>query len=308
MAVKGVAGEMPDSPRGQVTKDKVTAERDFLVETTEYTDDHFVVMKAVGIPSFMSIYPTFPMAAAKDFSAQRIKPNSLFWKVTVKYSTPDDDKDQHKDPRLDIPRVEISNENYQVAAFASDDADRSPLLNSASDPFDPQPTVDAVRMVLSITRNEDVTAPHPATNLLYAETINSDVFWGADPHMVKCKGISNSLEQRNLADGTTITYLKCTYVFHFIAWSVNGWDLRPLDIGPTYLTGINRVAFKTPDGHPNIGLLNGNGGASGTPPSFADATPTYLDPIQVYDAMPFKALNLPQSFTQVIPLPTGEKS
>lgn len=180
-----------------------------------------------------------------------------------------------------------------------------PISASNGEPFVPPPTMDASKLILTITRNEPITAPHPALSALYQDAVNSDVFWGANPGVVKVANIQARRETRQIvaANGSrTFAYLRVSYTFHFKG---SGWDVQLLDKGtwywsqpnksrdPAQTTPAKKQRFMSADGQPIDGLLDGTGHRlpDGALPVFLAA--------RSYNYMKFSVLNLPQSFTQV---------
>ena len=141
-------------------------------------------------------------------------------------------------PFLQLPEIETSFEKYQEVVFyvySRDPADHAvSASNNAVD--NPPPTKDASRLILTITRNEEITAPHPAADLIYNDSVNADIFWGSPPGTWKCQGISARRETKQLQDKSILPYLKVTYKFE----ARLTWDTQILDAGTYYLPGGNR--------------------------------------------------------------------
>lgn len=155
--------------------------------------------------------------------------------------------------------------------------------------FDPPPMKDTCRLILSITRNEDINSPHPLTSLLYTDTVNLDPFFGCGRGCVKCMGVTASKQTKTLANGGIFSYLKCTYTFQMRPT----WYVQVLNAGNWCWTDITKKAktqFKTEDGHPRQGLLDKDG------LKLPDGNNPIWLVYQVYQMKKFKILNLPQSF------------
>jgi hypothetical protein len=171
-----------------------------------------------------------------------------------------------------------------------------PLQASNGQIFDPPPEMDQSRLILTITRNEDISTPHLALSMIYLDKLNADVFWGATSGQVKCKNITTQRQVQQLPDGSQFTYLRSTYTFEFR----QSWDIQLLDKGSFYMHQVTMadptpqpVHFHSIEGQPIDGLLDGNGG------KLADGgNPIWLT-VRPYDSLPFTYLNLPQSFLQV---------
>jgi hypothetical protein len=167
----------------------------------------------------------------------------------------------------------------------------SPVRASNGEIFDPPPMKDASRLILTITRNEDITAPHPLTSVLFTDTVNSDIFFACLPGQVKCMGVTAAKQTKQLSNGAVFSYLKCVYQFQMRPT----WDLYILNAGNWYWTDIKKLTkqkFLTEDQHPRQGLLDINGLklADGLNPLFVGVRP--------YQRQKFSPLNLPQSFLQ----------
>lgn len=121
-------------------------------------------------------------------------------------------------------------------------ADGTPLAvgNSAGEMFDPPPTRDENRMVLTLVRNELAysgigpwvgTTYDPAIASKYMDTLNDDTFFGFAAGLVKCESIVGE----EITTGP-VTYWVVTYVFHcrsgnVLGSTVDDWNYRPLDAG-----------------------------------------------------------------------------
>ncbi len=322
MTVLGTATERPNSPRisGTINQRKYT--REWLVQTNDYKDGPAIVASSAGIPFLYSSYnfgnEIDVYALLRELEAERANPNSLFWYVTGHYSTPEpyrrhmpsgglrDTAGANDNPLLQLPEIDTSFEKYQEVVFYVYDQltqQITPCRASNNEVYNPPPTKDASRLILTITRNEEITAPHPAADLIYNDSVNADIFWGSPPGTWKCQGISARRETKQLQDKSILPYLKVTYKFE----ARLTWDTQILDAGTYYLPGGNRnqlakkMAFLTSDGHPITGTLNG-AGDSLLPPQNPDASPgasPVFNTFRFYQRQPFGLLSLPQSFADV---------
>lgn len=181
--------------------------------------------------------------------------------------------------------------NAAVALTFSTTQTVRPVQATTGEIFDPCPTKDASRLILSVVRNEDISSPHPLTSLLFADTINSDVFFGCGKGQVKCMGVSAAKQTKTLSNGGIFSYLKCTYTFQMRPT----WAIQILNAGNWYwadITKTKKKKFMSSEGHPIQGLLDKNG------LKLPDGgTPLFVT-FQAYQAQKFSVLNLPQSFIQ----------
>ena len=323
MAIVGTVQELPDSPSGDFQEFKHTLTRKFLVQTSSFNDGPLHVTGAIGIPRMFSIYSTpgeyHLFARARDISADRAGPNSLFWYVTVKYSTPEpygrdgnkrENPNEDQNPLLKIPNAEVHFENFQQPIYWIYNVSTGliqPITASNCQVYVPAPVKDTCRMMLSITTNEDIFSNHPATGLQYMNSVNADVFWGLAPGTVRCMGITANTEHKQLPNGSQYAYLKVVYQFCILQTH----DLILLDAGTYYLkcgsggsgsgsgSGLNcnncfnytKFPFTTATGTPCEGPLDGMGG-QGDP-----ANPKF-NTYRVYPRLAFGLLQLPQNFPQ----------
>lgn len=316
MAVVGESAELPDSPIGDFTLGKHTITRKFKVVTNNINDGPLIVIAAIGVPRLYEAYVTpneFHLyCLCREVSAERVGPGNLNWIVTAKYETPDlkegsnnntasggshkETAGEQNNPLLMIPECSITGERYEEVIYGVYDLDSGtfkPCMASNNEVFDPPPTKDSSRLILSITRNESMLTDL-GTLLSYTDVVNSDVFWGFAAGTWKMNAPSITKQVKQLSNGSQFEYLKVVYTFHGKSLP-RGWDTWVLDSGTFYfesMTGKKRK-FLTDDGHPCQGALDGSGGklGVGSPPVFIINRP--------YPRLPFSVLALPQTFSTV---------
>jgi hypothetical protein len=323
MGIVGTAQERPNSPTGGGGINKRTWTRTFLVQTDSYSDGPFTVAAAPGIPKLYSLY-TFgnerdDYARLREVRPERIEPNSLFWEVTCEYSTPEVESEtdtgkgsskrevdgQQDVPTLQLPEIETSFEKYQQVVYGVFDVKTgqlTPCRASNKQVFDPPPVKENSRLIITITRNEDINSDHPAQSILYQDAVNSDTWWSQPPGTFKCQAITAQRQTKNTSKGTIIPYLRVTYKFEGRPYQQvpgDNWDLVLLDAGTYYLNDIGgqppvvqKLKFISDDGHPITHALDGKGN-----PLPDGANPVWLT-FRVYKRLPFGALLLPQQFIQ----------
>lgn len=302
MAVLGTAQELPDSPSGQLGEDQHSFTRRFIVETSSYGDGPLVAVNAAGIPPLFSTYAIaneFHLyARVRNISAERASPNSLFWIVECEYQTKsEEDEDQDDNPLAELPEIRLGFTTKEeivqgeLTGSLKDDLSKG-IKNSAGEVFENPPTRTVSQMVLTITRNEAIAAPHPATALSYVDTVASGAFFGQAAKTARMVGISVDRQVKQLKDGSIFPYLKTSYNIQF---KDEGWKVKLLDHGSYYLDAQdNKISFKTEEGaEPYLGLLDGAGGKLASA-----ADPVFLDPLQVYVEKDWSGLGLPSSFTE----------
>ncbi len=313
MSWVGVAQEMPDSPKIVAGLNKRAYTREFRVQVDSLADGPKTACSAPGIPRLYDPYvfgnESDDYALVRDIDADRMQGASLYWKVTVRYETPEpvnergnspsgtqhEQAGQHDNPLAMLAEVQSSTEKFREVIYSVYDTTTgtlTPCKNTAGQVFDPPPEKDATRLVLSITRNEAISVLHPAVDVIYSDAVNSDTWWGCPPGTWKCQGISTQRETKQLSSGAIFPYLRCTYKFE----ARPSWDLQILDAGSYSIQVFDvkrrKIQFKTDDGHPRIGALDGQG------EELRDGLPPVYLTFRVYPRRPFGALNLPQSFAQ----------
>lgn len=298
-------GERAEGRQRNVTKDEITYQRIFVVETD---NDHIgarEVSFCPGLPFLGYQYTTStefdPLARCISRNAAPVGNSRRLWEVVVNYSSKHDDPEEenNEEESLELEPPEVSFDfatRMKVIQTASQVFD--PLGNlldnpfsgpatSAGEPFDPPPEIEVHYPVLTITRNELFLNVNQIRD--YVNCVNSDNFQGGGPRTVKLNGISTRKQYKK-----NLRYWRTTYTLEF---NPETWDLQLLDIG-SYYTTINpdgpnfKNYFLTDDDppQPRLGLLNGLGGylEDGDDAQFR-RFPT------VYTARPFNVLQLEEA-------------
>ncbi len=320
MGIVGHASERAGSPTvsGNLNARKYT--RKFLVTTDSKDTGPMQVAAAVGIPPLYSAYQfggteSDPFALLRNIECQRIADGSYHWEVTCSYETPDpvDSNDntisgggtkreqagQQDNPLLMIPEIEVSFERFQQAVFFVYDTTAeklTPCKASNGQIFVPPPSKDASRMLVTITRNEDITSDHPNIGIQFQDVVNSDYWFGQPPGVWKCQGVSAARQSKQLTINgiaSLVPYLKVTYKFEARNYPYH--DTLILDAGTFYLEDTGDVVkkkrqFLTDDGHPTTGPLDGHGDKLGD-----GEDPVFL-PFRFYKRKPYSLLALPNAF------------
>ena len=164
------------------------------------------------------------------------------------------------------------------------DISGEPLVNSSGESFDPPETRDFYDLVLRITRNEAVYDPIKASD--YKGSVNSDIFYGFAPGLVKCTRFgSRSARQGDL------WYWIVTYEFQMCK---TGWKLRLIDEGFRIKTGTDS------DGNPTYEEITDDNGVKVSQPVLLDgegrkkkeADPIFVLEFDIRRALPFSVLGL----------------
>lgn len=288
-------------------------ERQFRVITTSTLDGPIVVTTVSGIPRMYDAYQSASDdeedadALCRRVRATQSGDDPYEWTVVCEYNNRTSDpalisQDGGKpfkgskepgtgdvqsadvSPLNKLPDIRWSFRKYTVPAefglienpidhtWTENVAD--PVVNSANKKFDPPIEKEDSRLVLTYVRNEP--AFEPAIAWQYADSINSAIWLGFPPKMVKCTGIGGvrKFENKQL-------FWEITYEFEFVnkgTWEPEPWDLSYVDdLGDRIPPG---ASVATPVPYP----LNG----SGTWLSQADAQ----DPTKFHKVGPFAIFKL----------------
>jgi hypothetical protein len=204
--------------------------------------------------------------------------DGLSWLVNVQYG-PYDATINPQDPTQ--RPIELNYEASQFQRPSIEDVNGKAIANSAGDPFDPPLMKDDSRPVFVITRNE--MTYNDEVMATYRDTVNSDVFFGYGPMLVKCHSITGRLAY----DPDIHWYYVVTYRFEH---NKDGWHKKPLDAGfrtnPAGATSPAPIFDKAGLPISVPALLDGHG------LQLTDgADPVFLD-IQDYVEKPFEPLNI----------------
>lgn len=274
--------------------------RRFWVQTDAYTNDPTLALNAVGVPTRLQTYNTEShtdlWAWCDSRTATPNSDNPKVWEVECHYSTVEINIDlsgSADNPLLEKPEIEFGFESKSKALYGYPDPQQayvgggrapnaSGIVNSAGEPFDPPVEIEVSYPVLTITRNEPLFFPSLAVQ--FQDAVNSDLFWGVNPHCARVKGIRGSKQY----SGNT-HYWKVTYT---IAFNRESWDLQVLDIGTYYIDASDANKLKkfytdTPDKTPKVGNLTAAGDDGGSTIRFKTFSNIYREEV-------FALLNLPQ--------------
>lgn len=335
MAVIGDAQLLSDIPEGNLHWRGQKFWLKYAVYSDDLDDGIFVIRNAPLLPQrgepFAFNLEANDWAICRELEFKRIGPRHPVWSVTCHFETIEKTDNAQtlaaeiatfSDIFAETPEVKMTYEIFQQPVWATIDPNTNdefgpaskPIVNSAGELISPPFMRDYARKILTISRNE------PADNELqilvdadkYANSLNSDNWWGVAPHMAKMMPFG--IERRSCSQGETgelVVYFRVTYTIHF---NYPDWDARPLDNGANYINAAGvPTAYTSAKGHQMRGLLDGNGkplgglivGPPGTPGLGncaavpAGTPPVFLGPYQIYPEQPFAALSLPQSLMGV---------
>lgn len=319
MAVVGTAKERPDQRSAVMdhVTSKWTYRRTYLVKTEDPQDGSMVVTQAPGLPLPFTIYSTEretdQTSVVVRYEPRQLRRTPYHWEVGVVYE-PVDPRQREADPRLWLPKMSWRPERERVPVIGtlkpgvispSDPNPFSkPILNSAGEPFDPQPMMGRSNGTLIIVRNQVSFDPYLAT--LFEDAVNEDFWGGYQPG--QCK-----LEAIDCPGRETATVSQAEIFYYPTSWTIKirreTHDLRILDQGRYYFettgsTGRRLTFTSSHDGRSYIGKLDGRGrslqkvireATSGSSWHNSTVNAVYLR-FRAPKQMPFGLLNLPQTF------------
>ncbi|MFO1043642.1 MAG: hypothetical protein U0941_17810 [Planctomycetaceae bacterium] len=272
-------GQVP-SGQGDFEPKAAKLTRKYAVLLDDFDKGEVAACNVSGLPIGFEPHPDFPLATVKKISPERVG-NSCAWIVSVEWTTPDNNSgdEDNADPTLDLAEVSIDYEEREEVIRGSLNSTRAytgGIKNSAGEIFNPPPTEMVPTLVLNIKQNFAPSYTVLTYALSYMDTINDATFLGFPAHSVKMCSVSPKSTVRG-----DVQYLEITFTLKVKP----SWDKELLDIGSYFINGDGeKEEFKTKDGHPRQGLLDGSG-HSGTGEK-------YLPAIQTKCAKNFATLGL----------------
>lgn len=276
----------------------------YYVRTDSVSDGAVTVLTAPGIPILGEPYmlgnEIAPQAVVIHKHAQE-RESPTEWEVEVTYSArqQDDEPPQEQDPTQLEAEISLTFESRRVvipgyfndpAATFSWDYLSLGIVNSAGEPFDPQPEYDIADPLLTISKNLREMSAEWLMNM--ANTVNATDFFGASPRQLRLLPPTT----RRAWDKVIGYYWPTTFQF---AYRYETWDLQLLNIGTYYIDDSgNRQAFTDAEGHPFRGLLAADGNALNA--SDADKRGRYATPgddqtfqvLRIYREIDFNQLGI----------------
>jgi hypothetical protein len=258
--------------------------------------------------SYTDGYSTFVDvgAMAVKVTASQLAEDPQTWDLAVDYTSDRQNPAFRQfvtdNPLLRPPMFSLSTNRYSEIIYS--DAFGNPLRNSAGEVFVPAPEADRCRLVLSISRFE--LTPNMSLIAQYQDAVNSDVFFGYQPGQCKiaiaaeshlendiyCFHMTYSIEIRDLIPVATPALQSSGGAG---TTNVSPWDLLLLDHGPHELDGSgNPKAVFDSQGVQLSDLTLNLAGAWITEESDAEGLGYRYYQKQIYNRLPYAALNLPQ--------------
>jgi len=266
--------------------------RTFMVITNSIYDGPNAVMQSLGFlygdPYLMIGGDSDLHAYANQMSATQIEGDPLGWEVTVNYGWYNPDfagGGGNQNPLLMPIDVNWAYRDYEIVAEF--DVNGNAIINTAYDPFDPPVMMNVPVKVLTVVRNEPTYNDMQAD--MYTTAVNSDLFAGRMPMMVRCLHISGRSQWHQDAGW----YWQVTYEFEClnpVRWP-NGWrkqilnqGLRKLSSGAGPIKQVPILANGVPVSKPVPLDQNGQ-----------PTTNAYWDVFQIYNELPFQVFGFDEN-------------
>lgn len=236
-------------------------------ETIEYlveTDNKYItradIMASGLLPVKYSEHPEIPLMTVRDVALEQTEGPTV-WNATVFYSSAPYDKDEEDDEDLDDPTERAARIKWTTTQFTKPiyrDINGDPIVNSATDYFDPPVEIDASRFSIVVEKNLAVV---PSWVLSYSNTINSAEFEVQGLTIGAKVAKLSELAISELQYEQETEFYTVTFRLELATAEEEDWTLKILDQG---LHQFDRADRKTPilvDGEPakQPVLLNGDG-------------------------------------------------
>jgi len=254
-----------------------THTRQFLVEVSNaLTDDGEIVRQSTIARGTQ--HPTDFDAYLVDIDISNRSENRAVYDVVLRYST---EKTLSINPLFDHAEISWGYSHSDKPATEDDDGDG--VVNSAGDPFDPAPTMEHSRPIVSIRKNVSAIPTWFAT---YRDAVNS-ASWYVDGMSFAARTAKISdlrISAKRIANFVTFRTLEIE-----VQIDEATWDLRVLDQGFRELDGTDRknIVNDGDGGDPSGPVLLNGSGAQIADPEPGDAV---FEVFTVYTARDFSVL------------------
>lgn len=247
---------------GGIKNDNETVE--YQVYTDTKTQTRYDIMLAGVLPTLYQSHPDNPILTVRDIELSQDIADTV-WTAYVTYSSEPFDKEDEEEEEIDTPTDRPARVRWSTTQFTKPiykDINDEPIVNSATDYFDPPIEIDASRFSIVVEKN---LAAIPSWVLTYANTINESSFeiqgLTIPAKTAKMSELSISELQREQTAGGTVDFYTLTFRVELATADEGDWTLKVLDQG---LHQFDRAENKTPiliDGEPakQPVLLDGNG-------------------------------------------------
>ena len=286
------------------SKQGYSISRAFIVVTGTVLSESEVI-NLDGIPRLGDRFSAGSLYCVATIKATQTGQDACTWDVNVSYvKTEFDGDDDATDPTEEAAKIRFGNELVEEVVrkcygrtlmgeayteVSTDDTKPPyPVLNSHNDEFDPAVMGRRYNAVISITRNEHLSAIQLTDMQSYQGSINKTAVTVAGKKIEPYQGLLRDIGVERAYDSEGRRYWIVTYE---IVVDPTRHSVKVLDQGfEYYVLSEGDVRFKEPDSdEPSTapGKLNGHGGKAGTTDSMNDAfsatPPVAADPpVPVY--------------------------
>lgn len=294
---------------GQQTRQGLSVSRNFIAITdTPMTESQVILLP--GIPPLYSRLATGSLYIVTSLKATQTGQDNRTWEVTATYGIAEEDVTGSTDPTDEPARIRFGNEPVEEAvrkAFAQTKMgvpyvmpatldETNPtfgVLNSFGDEFDPPVMGRRYNQVISISRNERMTAAQLTDLRKFNGCLNLKTVDVAGVTILPFQGLMRDIGMERAYDQNGRRYWVISYE---IIVDPTRHSVKVLDAGFVYYEqGVGDFQFREPDSDQPAtlpGKLNGHGGKLGTTSSKTDQfettppttslTPVYLEFLTIF--------------------------
>lgn len=232
----------------------------YLAEDASYRRDQ--VLQSAGVPRVGLTVSPGNYAVCASVSAERDPGEPKLWHLDMEFSsdvqedTSGANESENGDPTTWVPIASANFETYQW--YSVEDKNGTPFANGAGTPF-----TSSLPIPRTLTRYDFEQFEPPSTKLDTIsernESINSTTFLGKPARTLR-------LTVKDATIGFYYGY-KVWRVSYSLLFKKDDWKYKVYNIGPYYLDGAEKKAFRTdpPFEQSYFGFLNGSGALSATP-------------------------------------------
>lgn len=243
MAVVSVREIIPPGGEHQGVA-RLETERHLLVETNDKSDTEITIYASGLIPGYLSPHPQLSRATVRRVRMKREGGEaSLFWRAVISYSTAPFDEQQLQfaeesnlsplDRRARLSLEAVSTRKFDEKGYLIDKdtglpaAEKTPILNSAGEPFEPSPghDIDWSQWLVNIEKNVD---QWPLWLTDYENSINDSVVVIATRVFLPA---TLKLERMRLSDLKNENNIQFYTLSFSLRYDSGGWDQEWLDQG-----------------------------------------------------------------------------
>jgi len=140
------------------------------------------VLTTPGLPRWGDRHPFYTLAFATAVEPRELRETSDLWEVDVRWESRPWQNDDEQVPPWEREAV-VRDGDIPIENAKTEDLDGKPYVNTAGDPFDPQPLSPESDLQITIERAQ---LHYDRIELMpWANTVNSDVWWGFPKYSAK---------------------------------------------------------------------------------------------------------------------------